>query len=152
MWERVVSAIKKAPIWEPFLGLHIRVSRPTRAFRRDPRDVLRRILDVTGLAVHAVLGVDLEALGAVFLGDHFIHASRAVTLRRFIVERQVGADRDARVFQLQVARLLFFMVERPEHPEPMDQPVGVKKVNTQEGGVHGKEVPFGRPRQACRTA
>ncbi len=96
--------------------LHVRVSRAARAFRRHPGDVLCRVLDVAGLAVNAVLGVDLEALLAVFLGHHFIHAGRAVTLGRFIVHRQVLGDRNARVGQLQVARLLFFVVgTRDEH-------------------------------------
>ena len=60
--------------------------------------------------MHAVLGVDLEALLAVFLGHHFIHTGGAVALRRFIVERQVGANRDAWVLEFQVAGLFFFMV------------------------------------------
>src|ERR1700730_3258329 len=39
---------------------HVRIVRPTTAFGRDPHDVLRRILDVARLAVHAVLRVDQE--------------------------------------------------------------------------------------------
>ena len=60
--------------------------------------------------MHAVLRVDLETLLAAFLGNHFIHASRAVTLGRFVVERQVNVDRNACVAQLEVARLFFFVV------------------------------------------
>src|SRR2546426_12776022 len=41
--------------------LHVRVVRPAAAFGRDPDDVLQRILDVAGLALHAVLRVDLQA-------------------------------------------------------------------------------------------
>lgn len=67
--------------------------------------------------MHAVLGVDLEALAAVFLADYFVHARRAVALGRFVVQRQVGADRDARVSQFQVARLLFFMVGAERNTE-----------------------------------
>src|SRR5207253_2029687 len=52
-------------MWIPPLAivprdLHVRVVRAAAAFRHDPLDVLPRILDVAGLAVHAVLGVDLE--------------------------------------------------------------------------------------------
>jgi hypothetical protein len=43
------------------LPLHIRIIRPAAAFRYHPVDVLGRILDVAGLAVDAVLGVDLQA-------------------------------------------------------------------------------------------
>ena len=39
---------------------HVRIVRPAAALRRDPVDVLRRILDVAGFAVDAVLRVDLE--------------------------------------------------------------------------------------------
>ena len=44
---------------------HADVVGPAAAFGRDPDDVLRRVLDVAGLAVHAVLRVDLQPLGAV---------------------------------------------------------------------------------------
>src|SRR5688572_18747300 len=36
-------------------GLHARIVRAAAAFRRHPDDVLRRVLDVAGLAMHAVL-------------------------------------------------------------------------------------------------
>src|ERR1700740_2826020 len=41
-------------------SLHVGIVGATAAFRRDPDDVLRRVLDVAGLAVHAVLRVDLQ--------------------------------------------------------------------------------------------
>src|SRR3954468_4007435 len=44
------------------VSLHVHVVRAAPAFGRDPHDVLRRVLDVAGLAVHAVLRVDLQAL------------------------------------------------------------------------------------------
>ncbi len=47
--------------------LHPHVVRPAAAFRRDPDDVLRRVLDVAGLAVHAVLRVDLQPRLAAFV-------------------------------------------------------------------------------------
>src|SRR5690606_5525941 len=90
---------------------HVRVVRTTAAFRRYPGDVLSRILDVTGLAVNTVLGVDLELLAAavVFL-HHFVYAGRAVTLCWLFVLRQVFFQRNFRVGQLQVNRLIFLMV------------------------------------------
>ena len=90
--------------------LHVGVIRAAGAFRRHPGDVLGRVLEVAGLAVHAVLCVDLEHLLAVFLRHHFVHAGRAVALRRFVVQRQVLRQRNARVGELQVAGLLFFVV------------------------------------------
>ena len=50
---------------DPVRRSHVGIVGPAAAFRRDPDDVLRRILDVAGLAVHAVLGVDLQPLRAV---------------------------------------------------------------------------------------
>ena len=44
---------------------HVRIVRPAAALRHHPDDVLRRILDVAGLAVHAVLEIDLQPLLAV---------------------------------------------------------------------------------------
>src|SRR5690606_16162430 len=61
--------------------LHVRVVRAAAALRRGPDDVLRRVLDVAGFAVDAVLGVDDEArIGAVRLVgiDDFVHARRAI--------------------------------------------------------------------------
>ena len=58
--------------------LHAGVVRPAAAFGRDPDDVLRRVLDVAGLAVHAVLRVDLQAVGVVVVLHELVHAGRAV--------------------------------------------------------------------------
>src|SRR5215211_8342305 len=44
----------------PFGDSHVHVIRPAAAFRREPDDVLIRILDVAGLAVDTVLRVDDE--------------------------------------------------------------------------------------------
>ncbi len=60
--------------------------------------------------MHAVLRIDLEAFVAVVFSHDLIHASRAITLRRLIVHRQVLLQRDAGVFQRQVNRLIFFVV------------------------------------------
>src|SRR5690606_6186056 len=52
-----------------FFWLHVGIVGAAGTFRRHPGDVLGRILDVAGLAVHAVLRIDLEALAAVIVGD-----------------------------------------------------------------------------------
>ncbi len=66
--------------------LHIRVVRPAAALGRGPDDVLRRVLDVAGFAVDAVLGVDLEArVLALLVVEHLVDArqgSRAAPVRR----------------------------------------------------------------------
>ena len=49
--------------------------------RDDPDDVLRRVLDVAGLAVHAVLRVDLQAVVAVVVLHELVDAGRAVAAR-----------------------------------------------------------------------
>src|SRR6478672_5586355 len=46
---------------------HVGIVRAAAPFGHDPLDVLPRVLDVAGLAVHAVLGVDLQPRGGAFL-------------------------------------------------------------------------------------
>src|SRR5713101_1141537 len=43
-------------------SLHVRVIRPAAAFRYHPIDVLLRVLNVAGFAMHAILRVDLQPL------------------------------------------------------------------------------------------
>src|SRR6266702_4538111 len=57
---------------------HVRIIRPATAFRRDPDDVLRRVLDIARLAMHAVLRIDHEPLAAVVVLHEFIDRGRAV--------------------------------------------------------------------------
>src|SRR4051794_12197324 len=61
----------------PPSALHVRIVRPAAALGRDPDDVLRRILDVAGLAVHAVLRVDLQP-GLRVKVDELVHPGGAV--------------------------------------------------------------------------
>jgi len=93
-------------------GDHGRVhDRSPTPFRRDPGNVLGRVLNVTGFTVDAVLGVDLELLAAtIVLIQHIIHTSRAVALRRLVVFRQVFLDGNLRVGRLQVNGLVFLVV------------------------------------------
>ncbi|EAP75820.1 hypothetical protein ISM_13180 [Roseovarius nubinhibens ISM] len=93
--------------------LHIGVVRPVTALRRGPVDVLLGILDVTGLAVHAVLEVD-DKFRLPVLFDHLIDPRRAVALRRFGIFRQVDLNRNARILELEVTGLAFLVVGHRE--------------------------------------
>src|SRR5690625_4580561 len=90
--------------------LHIWIVRSTTTFWRDPDNVLRRVLDVAGLAVDAVLRVDLQTrlAGAVF--DEFINPRRTVATLRPSELGQVDVDRNRGIGQRQVSRLVLFVV------------------------------------------
>src|SRR5450830_426175 len=82
--------------------LHPRVVRSTAAFGRDPHDVLGRVLDVAGLAMHAVLRVDLQAVAVVFVLDELIDPGRAVARLGSCIPGQVDGHRHAGIFQGQM--------------------------------------------------
>src|SRR5215471_7259003 len=63
------------------ISLHIRVIGAAAPFGGNPRDVVVRILDVAGLAVDAVLGVDHKP-EILPLSHPFIDSGRAITIRR----------------------------------------------------------------------
>src|SRR5882672_2489991 len=92
------------------IRLHVRVVRSASALWRDPNDVLGRVLDVAGLAVDAVLRVDLETVGAVIVVDEFVHARRTVAAFRACVFREVQGDGDGRVLENQVAGLVLLVI------------------------------------------
>src|SRR6185436_5446759 len=77
-------------------ALHVRVVGSAAAFRRDPDDVLGRVLDVAGLAVHAVLRVDLQPRAGRIAHD-LVDAGRAIALLGRVVELEIHADRNRRV-------------------------------------------------------
>ena len=95
--------------------------------------------------MNTVLRVDLEALPLGVL-DNFIHARRAVTLRRFIVNRQVALQRDGRVQQGEVTGLVFLVVgvgqEYRGQPVEADLVVGlgVFDLLALGRGLHGRVV------------
>ena len=113
----VQVVIKKGSHCEPFLqdacseGLHAGVGRAAAAFGRDPDDVLRGVLDVAGLAMHAVLRVDLQAL-ATLLGivHKFVHPGRAVAAFRASILGQIDLHGHRGVLERQVRRLIFTVV------------------------------------------
>src|SRR5215207_2307389 len=81
---------------------HVRIIRASTAFGRDPVDVLGRILDVTGLAVNAILRVDLEPWLTAFSFDKFVNAGRAISLLGSVVIVQVDRRRYLRVLERQM--------------------------------------------------
>src|SRR5438270_3124029 len=91
------------------ISLHVRVIGASAAFGDDPVDVLGRVLDVAGLAVDAILGVDLEPGASAFL-DELVDSGRAVALLGAGIIRKVDAGGDARVLQRQVDRLVLLVI------------------------------------------
>ena len=89
--------------------LHVRVIRTAAALGRHPGDILRRILDVAGFAMDAILRVDLESRAA-WLLDDFINARGTITLRGLTIFRQIDADGNRRVLQHQVNGLVLLMI------------------------------------------
>src|SRR5690606_13061853 len=79
------------------------------AFRRHPVDDLVGILDVAGLAVHAVGGVDLQALAGRVLDD-LVDAGRAEAGAGVAVFLGAAGDADVGVGHLQVHRLVLVVL------------------------------------------
>src|SRR5213594_3362896 len=92
------------------IRLHVWVIRSASALWRDPNDVLGRVLDIAGLAVDAVLRVDLKTVGAVVVFHEFVHARRTVAAFKACVFREVQGDGDGRVLENQVAGLVLLVV------------------------------------------
>ena len=67
-------------------SLHIGIIGSATALGRDPVDILGRVLNIASLAMHAVLGVDLQAwVAAIAVAHDFIDPSRAVPLLRCVI-------------------------------------------------------------------
>src|SRR5262249_39286075 len=89
--------------------LHIGVIRTVASLWGNPGNVLSRVFHVTGFAVDAVLRVDLKSSFAA-LGDHLIDLRGAIALRWLGIFRQVLGNRDARVGECEMHRLILGMV------------------------------------------
>src|SRR4051812_17767723 len=89
--------------------LHIGIIRPSSALGNDPVDVLGRVLDVAGFAMNAILRVDLEARAGRLL-DEFVDPGRAISLLGTRIERQVDLDRNVRVLERQMNRLVLLVI------------------------------------------
>src|SRR5690606_11324580 len=95
--------------------LHPGVVGPPTALWRHPDDVLGRVLDVAGLAVHAVGEVDLQA-HVLALAHEFVHGGRAVARLGTGVLLEVHLDRHRGVLQREVAGLVLVVDRaRQEH-------------------------------------
>ena len=75
-------------------------------------DVLPGVLDIAGLAVDAVRGVDLQAHGiALVLGGYeLVNTCGAIQGLRAVVKLKVHVHRNRRVPQRQMDRLILFMI------------------------------------------
>ena len=78
--------------------LHLRVDRAFATLRHNPGNVLRGILDIAGLAMHAILRIDLQAwIVTGFVPHDLVHAGRAITLFGCVIEGQIGGDGNGRI-------------------------------------------------------
>src|SRR3954471_21335352 len=100
------DAIAEAAIAAAKNHLHVRVIGASAAFGGDPVNVLGRILDVTSLAVDAILGVDLEPRLSILTIDKFVHARRTITLLGSGINRQVDRRGYIGVLERQMNRLV----------------------------------------------
>src|SRR5690606_28315780 len=83
-------------------ALHPVVDRAFAPLGRDPDDVLCGVLDVAGLAVHAVLRVDLQPVLTRFGLDELVHPGRAKAGLRAAVAREVHRYGNRGILQRQV--------------------------------------------------
>jgi len=80
-----------------------------------PVDVLLGVLDITGLAVDAVLGVDLQLhVAALLVGHVLVDAGGAEALLGSLVKRQVVVHRNAVVLEGQMGGLVALVVRTSE--------------------------------------
>src|SRR5215208_3566348 len=101
---------------KPARASHVRVVRPATALGGDPDDVLRRVLDVAGLAMHAVGRVDLQAVVVVLVFHEFVYAGRAIAAFGARVLGEIHLHGNRIILQREVGGLLFGMVcIRNEH-------------------------------------
>src|SRR6266446_5191921 len=89
-------------------SLHVGIVGAAAAFGRDPHDVLLRVLDVAGLAVHAVLRVDLQTRRGLEVHE-LVDAGRAVALLRPGIDLQI-LQGYGRILEGEVDRLVLVVV------------------------------------------
>src|SRR3954447_25195703 len=94
----------------PASHLHVRIIGPSAAFGGDPVDVLGRVLDVAGLAVDAVLGVDLQPRLAIRSLDKFVNSRRAIPLFGPGIDGQIDRGGYVRILERQVNGLVLLVV------------------------------------------
>src|SRR6476646_7640682 len=94
----------------PASHLHVRIIGASTAFGCDPVDILGRVLDVTRLAVDAILGVDLEPRFTVLALHEFVDACRTITLFGASIYRKIDRRRYVGVLERQMNRLVFLVI------------------------------------------
>jgi hypothetical protein len=72
------------------IALHIGVIGSPAPFWTLPLNILTGIFDITGLAMNAILSIDLESHRAVTAFKHFINPSRTIQSGRFAVFWEIG--------------------------------------------------------------
>src|SRR3989475_8928785 len=106
-------------------SLHVGIVGAAAAFGRDPHDVLLRVLDVAGLAVHAVLRVDLQTQRGLEVHE-LVDPGRAVALLRPGIDLQI-LQRYGRILEGEVDRLGLVVVgvgdEHRRQPVEAEEPV-----------------------------
>ena len=94
-------------------SLHQLVIRPRTTFRGHPIDDLIGVLDIAGFAMHAVGGIDLQPLAALFL-DHFIDIGRAEAGAGIVILFGALRHTDVGIRDVQVHGLFFIVLGRSE--------------------------------------
>ena len=90
------------------------IVRATATFRRNPGDDAVRILDVARLAMHAVRGVDLQALAATAVIHHLVDVRGTEVLARIAEFLATPRGTDRRVRDLEMNGLLLIVLRRCE--------------------------------------
>ena len=90
------------------------VVRARAAFGGRPVDDLVGILDVARLAMHAVRGIDLQALAALAVVDHFVDVGGTEACAGIAEFRCAFGGADRRISHLQVGGLIFVVGGRGE--------------------------------------
>ena len=78
--------------------LHIGVVRTAAAFGRHPHEVLGGVFDIAGLAVHAILRIDLQLVLARRIFDELIDRCGAISGLRACIFPEIDLDRHSGVF------------------------------------------------------
>src|SRR5262249_22183455 len=93
----------------PSSGLQLLIVRPRASFGSRPVDHLVGILDVAGLAMDTVGGVDLQAPATLPVIDHLVHAGGTGFLAGVAELGRATIRAHARIEDLQVRGLAFIM-------------------------------------------
>src|SRR3954464_3427392 len=108
-WQRSTSKSYEASL---NTELHAVVIRPAPALRRNPRDDLIWILNVAGLAVHAIRRIQADPFPVRLAGviDHLIHVRWTEILARAAEFLHATRIAHVRVMDHQVRRLIFLVL------------------------------------------